>query len=309
MATTVRPVGVLLCLVSAAGFGALAVFGTLALDAGVPVATLLAVRFALAALAFGALAAVLRTARPAGATMRTALALGAVGYALQAGLFFLALERIDASLLTLLLYTYPAWVVLGGLALGRERASLRRAGALALAAGGLALALLGAGADGRFDALGAALGVGAALTYATYILVSERVVAATDPVALSGLVCAGAAATLTLVAAATGELRLDVGATAWLWLALIALVATVVPVVAFFGGLARVGAPTAAILSTFEPVVTIAAAAVVFGERLAPAQLAGAALIVAAAVLVAGRGARRRAARARSALAAPTAAR
>jgi hypothetical protein len=50
----------------------------------------------------------------------TALGLGAVGYATQAGLFFAALERMDASLLSLVLYTYPAWVALSAAALGRE---------------------------------------------------------------------------------------------------------------------------------------------------------------------------------------------
>ena len=47
-----------------------------------------------------------------------ALAMGAVGYATQAGLFFLALERMDASLLALVLYTYPAFVLVGAVLLG-----------------------------------------------------------------------------------------------------------------------------------------------------------------------------------------------
>jgi drug/metabolite transporter (DMT)-like permease len=94
---------------------------------------------------------VARPRRPTRATVRTALALGAVGYATQAGLFFAALERMDAGLLTLLLYTYPAWVVLATLALRREPASRRRVGALALSLAGLVLALAGAG-TGAFDA-------------------------------------------------------------------------------------------------------------------------------------------------------------
>jgi drug/metabolite transporter (DMT)-like permease len=295
--------GALLCLVSAAGFATLGVFGKLAYDEGVPATTLLSVRFTLAALVFAALAAVARPRRPTRATVRTALALGAVGYATQAGLFFAALERMDAGLLTLLLYTYPAWVVLATLALRREPASRRRVGALALSLAGLVLALAGAG-TGAFDAFGAALGVGAALTYAGYILVSDGVVGSADPIALSALVAAGAATTLTAVALATGGLDLRLTGAGWLWLGLIATVSTVLPVLTFFAGLRRVGPPTAAILSTLEPVVTVLLAAAVFGEVLTPVQLAGAALVLGAAVLVVRRPARAGVSSARAAAAA-----
>jgi hypothetical protein len=63
-------------------------------------------------------------------------------------------------------------------------------------------------------------------------------------------------------------------------------VSTVLAIVTFFAGLARVGPPAAAILSTLEPVVTVVLAAAVFGEVLSPVQLAGAALVLGAAVLV-----------------------
>jgi drug/metabolite transporter (DMT)-like permease len=69
-------------------------------------------------------------------------------------------------------------------------------------------------------------------------------------------------------------------------LLLIAFVSTVVAVSAFFAGLRRVGPSEAAILSTFEPVVTVALAYAVLGERLTPAQLAGGALVLAAVVLL-----------------------
>ena len=109
----------------------MAVFGKLAYDEGATVGTLLAVRFALAAALFWALLLArggLRELRALGAPRRRApaLALGACGYALQAGCYFAALERIDASLLSLLLYTFPAMVAVAAVALG-PRAARRRA--------------------------------------------------------------------------------------------------------------------------------------------------------------------------------------
>src|SRR5688572_8413334 len=104
--------GTLLCLGSGAAFGAMAVFGKLAYGDGATVGTLLAVRFLLAAALFWALV----LAAGAACELRAlavrdvgcSLALGGCGYALQAGCYFAALERIDASLLSLLVYTFPA---------------------------------------------------------------------------------------------------------------------------------------------------------------------------------------------------------
>ena len=76
------------------------------------------------------------------------------------------------------------------------------------------------------------------------------------------------------------------------WLAGLAVVSTVGAIGLFFAGLRRVGPSAASILSTLEPVVTVALAFAVFGESLGPVQLAGGALVL-LAVLALARGARR----------------
>src|SRR5262245_46995194 len=132
--------GTLACVGSAASFGAMAVFGKLAYGEGATVGTLLAVRFALAAPLLWALALVGRrvvVGRRREAAL--ALALGAVGYAAPAGGYFASLQRIDASLAVVLVYTFPAMVTAAAVALGRERLDGRRVLALALASGGLLL--------------------------------------------------------------------------------------------------------------------------------------------------------------------------
>jgi drug/metabolite transporter (DMT)-like permease len=279
--------GALLCLVSAAGFGAMAIFGKLAYDEGVSTLSLLLVRFALAAAIYWAAIGVAR--RRLGVTRRTlliGLALGGVGYALQAGLFFGALHRLDASLLALLLYTYPAWVTIAAFALGRERPTRRRLIALVLSSAGLVVVLAGA-AGGGFDALGAAMGIGAALAYTAYILVGDRIGFAVSPFVLSALVCLGATLTFALVGLASGAVELGFSGAGWLWVALIAVVSTALPISTFFAGMARVGPSAASILSTLEPVVTVGLAYLAFSERLTALQVGGAALVLAAAVMLA----------------------
>ena len=291
VATDRRLVGTLLCAGSAAAFGAMAIFGKLAYEAGVGVLTLLVVRFVLAGTVLGAVAAVRRAPLPRRRTLWMALGLGAVGYTAQSALFFTAIERIDVGLAALVLYIYPALVTIAAAALGRDRLDGLRVLVLAMAFAGQALVLLVGGA-GDLDGVGVILALSAAVAYTAYILTSETVLSDTEPIALSALVCAGAAFSFVLAGTVSGALDFSFDAIGWLWLACIAIVSTVVAVVLFFAGLAAVGPSRASIISTVEPVVTIALAFVVFGEHLSALQLTGGALVLASVVLLQTRGVR-----------------
>jgi drug/metabolite transporter (DMT)-like permease len=289
-------VGPALCLFSAACFGAMAIFGKLAYAAGVSPGALLLLRFTVAAVLLGLLLALrpgLRTARPGAERpagtgrvrlLVTALGLGALGYATQATLYFSALRRVDASLVALVLYTYPALVTVAAAALGRERLTAGRSAALVVASGGTLLVLLGAGGF-SVDRIGVGLAFAAAVTYTVYILVADTVVHRLSPVVLAALVMTGASAALAVRAVATGGIELGFGSAGWVWIACIAVVSTVLAMLAFFAGLRRTGPSTAAILSTFEPVVTTALAALTLNEFLTPVQLVGG-LVVLSSVAV-----------------------
>ena len=236
--------GAVLCLLSAAAFGTLGIFGKLASDAGASVSTTLLVRFGLAALVFavalrltGGWSALRRLPRR---VVLIGLGLGAAGYSVQSGLYFAAIGRLDVSMVALLLYTYPAFVTVAAIALGRAAPSLRIGSALAVASAGLVLVLLAAG-TGAFDLPGALMALAASLTYTTYILVSDNVIGEIDPFALALLVLTGASASFTVGGLATGSIELGLSGEAWLWLVAIALVSTVGAVSAFFAGVRRVG--------------------------------------------------------------------
>jgi drug/metabolite transporter (DMT)-like permease len=257
------------------------IFGKLAYDEGATVGTLLATRFTVAAvllwLVVGARGV---SRRDAG----LALLLGAVGYAAPAAGYFAALERLDASVLALLVYVFPVIVAVSAVALRRERASRRTAGALALSLGGLLLVL---GAAGGLDPVGTVLGLATAVVYSAYVLGSEGIAGRVSPLALSTLVCTGAAASLTAAGLAGGDLDpASVSASGFVWLGGLAVVSTVGAIGLFFAGLRQVGPTAASILSTLEPVVTVALAFVAFGESLGLAQLAGGALVIAAVLAI-----------------------
>jgi drug/metabolite transporter (DMT)-like permease len=292
-------VGPLLVLLSAACFGAMAIFGKLAYKAGLSPDALLLLRFTVAA----ALMALMLLVRPelrsnarvprptergtAGArrVLLIALALGALGYATQSTLYFSALTRIDASLAALVLYTYPVLVTLAAVALGRDRLTRRRTVAVMVASGGTVLVLVGAGAM-RFDGIGVGFAFGAAVTYTIYILVSDTVVNRLPPAVLATLVMTGAALSLGVRALLTGGVDLHVSPAGWLWILCTAVVSTVLAMLTFFAGLARTGPSTASILSTFEPVVTATLAALTLHEFLTPIQIVGGLLVLSSVAVI-----------------------
>ena len=133
--------------------------------------------------------------------------LGLTIYGLETGLFFASLERIDVSLASLLMCSYPALVVAGSRA-AAAGASPRGAAPLALVVAlvGVALVLAG-GVGGAIDPVGIGLALGAAIAYAAYVLVSDRLLGTTEPLVLATMLCAGAAVAFALGGAATGSLE------------------------------------------------------------------------------------------------------
>jgi drug/metabolite transporter (DMT)-like permease len=279
-------VGLTLCVVSAAGFGSLAIFGKQAYAGGLGVVGVLALRFAVAAPLLVVLVLVVRRGPRVGwPTALRLLALGGVGYAVQATLFFNALARIPAGTAALLLYLYPALVTAGAVALGRSRLDRATALALALSLAGVVLVL---GLPGeRVDAVGVALGLASAGWYTGYILVGEYLLRGVEPLAASAYVTSGAAGSFLAAAVVVGGRGL-VGATPPAYAAAVAMAVagTALAVAAFLAGMARVGSTWASIASSFEPVFTVALGVAVLGDRLGPGKLVGGAAVVAGAVLL-----------------------
>lgn len=278
-----RAAGALLIAVSAVAFGAMAIFGKLAYAEGIRLDTLLFLRFTIAGLVMAGLMLAMRTAWPRGRALAGLVLMGGVGYVGQAWCYFTALKYASAGLTALLLYLFPAIVTVLHALLARQRLSRLRAGSVAAALAGTALTV---GGDVHGQAAGVFFGVAAAFIYSIYIIVGERVMSGVSAMAASAVVMLSAAAS-TATIAALGGFVLPASAAGWGAVVAIALVCTVLAILCFFAGLKRLGAPDASTLSTLEPVATIALAALVLGEAVSTAQLAGGAVILAAVVVLA----------------------
>lgn len=282
-----RPLGILFVVVSAVSFGAMPIFARLAYGAGADPITVLFLRFAIASAVMLLLLLSRRQALPRGRTLLGLVAMGALGYVGQSICYFTALSVAPAALVALLLYLYPALVTLLAALILREHITRQKAAALLLALAGAALTI---GHIGGGQPLGVALGLGAAVIYALYIVAGSRLMRDVAAIPASTVIIASAGAVYAVVAAARG-LQLPATTTGQAAIAAVAVVSTVLAIVTFLAGLERIGPTDAAALSTLEPAVTVALAALVLGEALTPGQIAGGTLILAAVLILARGGA------------------
>jgi drug/metabolite transporter (DMT)-like permease len=284
-----RLTGILLIIISAASFGTLAILVRYAYADGMDALTIMFLRFSLAGSFMAALMAARREPLPRGVALALLVGMGAVGYVGQAFSYMTALKYASPGLVALLLYLYPAFVTaLSALTL-REPITGARLLALGLALAGTALTV----GPGGGQLPGILLAISAAAIYSVYILVGTRVMRHVSAVQSSAVIFATAGGVSGILVAARGA-HLPATGAGWTTIGLLVLVATVIPVVTFLAGLERIGPSNASMLSTLEPVVTVALAALLLGETLQPMALLGGGLILAAALTLA-RGELRRA--------------
>ena len=276
--------GLALVVLSGCSFATLGIFNRFAGAHGVNVLTVLTLRFAVAALCLWAMVLPVYPVRVARRKAGGFLLMGGL-FVLEAGSFFISSRRIPVALTSLLLYLFPAWVMLLGWALRGERPGTRGLLALALALGGIALAV---GSPGHaLDHLGVALGVGSSVGYAVYMLLGARLQRDVPPLVATAWISTCAAVLFLLLGLVTGGFHPVLALSAWAPILGLAIFGTVVPVFTLMAGLARISATQASIASTVEPIATAAMGALFLHEALQSLQLVGGALVLLAVLLLA----------------------
>ncbi|HEU4589755.1 MAG TPA: DMT family transporter [Steroidobacteraceae bacterium] len=225
---------------------------------------------------------------PWGAFVAAAIA-GIICYYVGAMVDFWALELIDASIERVLLFSYPALVVLIN-SLMRRRAPQRRVvWTMLLTYAGIFFSMGGVDlGELRDNLFGTSLVLVAALTTAIYFLIGERYVHVLGSTRFAAVGMSSAALVLALhfaVFRSFDEIR-ALDAHGWLLLGVLAIACMFMPGLMQAEGVRRVGAQRAAIGSTVGPPTTIVLAALFLGERLNGWQLAGSAMIVVSVLLL-----------------------
>jgi drug/metabolite transporter (DMT)-like permease len=283
-ATRAEAVGGGLVALAALCFGAVVVLGKHELESGITVYSLLAIRFGIAAVLLLVLLIAFRRPLAAAEGERAGLAVLAVcGYAVEATLFFLALEHGTAAAVTLLFFLYPVVVTLMSWVVGSGRPRPLTLLALASAVTGAAVVVV-TGSGLSIQARGVIAALGAAITYSAYLVGTDRVLRRTSPLTSAMWVSAGASLGLIAFAALTGNGALPSGWSEW-WPVIGMGLATAAAFACLLEGIRRVGAVRTAIISAMEPLAAAALAVVFLGESVTGGIALGGALILVGAVV------------------------
>ncbi|MDQ3778593.1 MAG: DMT family transporter [Actinomycetota bacterium] len=247
--------------------------------------------------AFAVLAAVLLLFRRSSLRVRRRelpflVVFGVAGLAFVQWFYFVAIERMEIGVALLIQYIAPVLVALWARYVLREPVRRRIWLALALSMAGLTLLVqLWQGFD--LDTLGVTAALGAAVTFALYILLAERGV---ELRTASSLLCYGflfAAVFWAIVqpwwtfpaglvdesVSLLGRLE-NTELPVWLLMAWMVVLGTIVPFGLLVAALRHVTATRAGILAMFEPVAGTAIAYAWLAEELTPGQLAGAVVVL-----------------------------
>lgn len=276
--------GALLVLGAAAGFGTLGIFGEVAIAIDLELATLLTFRFVLATFVVIGLALARGWAFPrSGRDWAATLALGVV-YTAMTLFFFVSLRFLTAGMATIVLYTYPTFVVAMSAAVLGEAVTLRKLLALGLATSGVAL-VVGTETVG-VDPIGVGLALGSATCYAAYTTGSRVLSPQIAPRPLMIGILVGTTASMLVFGVVDGGMALPAGFDEWGVVLGLAIVSTVIPHLCFYEGVSRLEASRVGVVSTAEPVVTVSLGAVLLGEPVTPFVVAGGALVVGGVLIV-----------------------
>ncbi|MCX7570934.1 DMT family transporter [Tumebacillus sp. DT12] len=278
--------GVCLILLSSVGFGVIPIFAKYAYQGGANVATILFVRFAVASLIFFLYLWWRRRLRVSLTKKQWAslFVFGGVVYALISTWYFEALHYISGSLATLLLYTYPLFVVV--LSIWWEKSGFSKSTLSAILLSLLGLAVVLGTNYGEIHYYGVFLAMIASVGYAVHIVLMNRMVKAMPPLLTSAFMMLFTTVTLFVIALWTGTLDFQFNGVAWLSIIGLSFASTILSLLTFFVGLEMVGSTNASILSMMEPLITIVLSVLILGETFTGVQMIGAVVVIAGAVIV-----------------------
>jgi drug/metabolite transporter (DMT)-like permease len=283
-------IGVLFILLAGICFGSLGIFGKLFISTGLPTGAVLSIRFLFASFILAGVFLGLKLFkninlfRVSKRQLLICVLLGVLGYAVFSSFYFMSFRYLSVGVSAMLLFTFPLFVFIGSVLFLKHPFDKRVVGALLLAFLGLFLLL-----KDEFEirnALGVYAGLGAAISYAAYVILSDKFQKNIHPLTSSFYVMISAGVCLAILHQPEidqfwGEnfhnMKLFIG---------LSVIGTIAPLSLFLAGLQRIPGPQASILVMIEPITATLLAFLFFGEVMAFWQMVGIGLVVVADIII-----------------------
>lgn len=217
--------------------------------------------------------------------------LGGIGNALTTLLLFISFSLIDVGIATTIHFIYPVFVTLGCVIFFKEKLGLKKVLSLFIATCGIACFFFGVDTSQGINGgmfFGLVLAVVSGITYAFYIIYLDKSGLKNQPVfKISFYVALISSITMGIYGTLVGELTLTtLTPKAWGISTAFSLLCTVVALSLLQIGIKHVGASTAAILTTFEPITSIVCGVILLGESVTTIKIVACTLIMVGVVML-----------------------
>ena len=228
------------------------------------------------------------SARASAGQLKVLVIIGGVVYAAFSMFYYNSINFIPVSLASVIFYLYPVIVNLFMMKVMREKMVQKQLFALIMATAGCILMVWSPVSN--FNVFGILLAFGACFSFSTYlILLGSRFaekLKTMDSLTVTAYITSAATVTLTAAALASGSFPASVTPKAWAAIMASAVFSTFLSNLLFFTGIRETGSSKAAILSTLEPVVSVALGVVMLREMLTLFQFSGVAMIIVAVIII-----------------------
>lgn len=209
---------------------------------------------------------------------------GFFGYYLATLSDFYSLKLIDANINRVILYSFPAYVLLLNAIIARSIPNTKEVFSFALVQIGLFLVLGGFNLSlTSANKTGAILALIAALSYAVYIIINQQ-----TGKKIGSILFTTYAVTISFVfinihffISYDHEVNNIISTKAFLIIIIMAVFCTFVPLLLIAEGIKRIGASRFALLNSSGPVITILFCYIILGEKMTYQQIIGSILIIA----------------------------
>ncbi len=216
--------------------------------------------------------------------------LGLLGYYLSSFLDFLGLQYINAGLERLILFLTPSFVLIISVIFFKKRISPFEIGALCVSYAGIFLVFINdAFKGGKNIVLGSVLVLGSAISYALYLIFSDKLVKRVGTIRLVAYaMCISSLACIIQFFLFRPIFLLVQPLAVYGYSIMNAVFCTVMPVFLTMFAVERIGASTASQAGMIGPVSTLVLGAFILHEVITPIQMVGTLLVLGGIYLVTG---------------------
>ncbi len=212
------------------------------------------------------------------------LILSIVGTAFTTVTLYSSYEYISVGMATTIHFIYPSLVTIGGIMFFKDKVSISKIIALTFSTIGVVIFF-----DGKStgNIIGIGLAIVSGITYAFYMLFIERTgLKSINSLLITFYICIINTVTMLFFGALTNQISFNLTIESWIYTFIISILTSIGGVTLLQLGIKHIGASTAAILCTFEPITSVILGILLLNEESSIGIAIGCLLILVAVIIL-----------------------